>query len=184
MPESNELETLKKFVANSRALIGKTVRIACRKYKHNATPEEIEDFTEDIIVLLLEDDCRKLRTYDSSQASFPTWLQSVVNHDVSRQLRKNHAAEPLEDYLLTLRYAPQQEKELLWKERRAMLYAAIDKLSLHYRRIAQLKLREVSDEEIAREFNIKPASVGREWRVAQTKLKQMLTDGAQNKAKH
>jgi RNA polymerase sigma factor (sigma-70 family) len=174
MPDSNELETLTALVENSRAPIRKAVRIACRKYKYNATPEEIEDFTEQIIVLLLEDDCRKLRTYDSSQATFPTWLQQVVNHDVSRQLQKNHPAESLDDYLLTLSYAPKQEKELLRKEQRALLDKAIDNLSLHDQRIARLKLRDVPNEEIAQELNIKAASVGREWRVIKTKLAQIV----------
>jgi hypothetical protein len=63
------------------------------------------------------------------------------------------------------------------------LYAEIDKLSLHDQTIAWMKLCEVPDEEIAKELNIKPASVGREWRVIQTKLKQIVTDGAQGKAK-
>jgi RNA polymerase sigma factor (sigma-70 family) len=183
MPDSNELETLTALVENSRARIRKAVRIACRKYKHSALPDEIEDFTEQIIELLLEDDGRKLRSYDASKGTFATWLQSVVNHDVSRQLQKNHPAESLDDYLLTLSYAPQQEKELLRKEERAILYAEIDKLSLHDQTIARMKLRDVPNEEIAKELNIKPASVGREWRVIQTKLKQILTDGAQSKAK-
>ena len=62
-----------------------------------------------------------------------------------------------------------------------MLYAAIDKLSLHDQRIARLKLREVPNEEIAQELNIKPASVGREWRVIKTKLAQMVADEGQSK---
>lgn len=85
--------------------------------------------------------------------------------------------------LNTLRYAPTQENELLQKERHGMLEDAIDTLSLHDQRIARLKLREISDEEIAQELNIKAASVGREWRVIQTKLGQMLTDEGQSKAK-
>jgi RNA polymerase sigma factor (sigma-70 family) len=182
MPDSNELETLIAMAENSRAQIAKAVRIACWKYNYNATPDEIEDFTEQIIVLLLEDDGRKLRSYDASKGAFATWLQSVVNHDVSRQLQKNHPAESLDDYLLTLSYAPKQEKELLRKEERAILYAEIDKLSLHDQKIARMILLEVPDEEIAKELNIKAASVGREWRVIQTKLKQILTDGAQSKA--
>ena len=178
MPDSNDLATLKLFVEYSRPLTAKAVRVACRKYKHRATPEEIEDFTEDFIELLLEDDCRRLRTHDPDKASFKTWLQHVVNHHVSRQLQKDHPAEPLEESLLNkLSYAPKQDKELLRKERRAILYAEIDNLSLHDQRIARLKLREVSDEEIARELNIKPASVGREWRVIKTKLARMVTDG-------
>ena len=184
MPDSNDLETLQARVTDARAQITTAVRVACRKYKHNATPEEIEDFTEDIIKLLLEDDCRKLRTHDPGKALFKTWLQHVVNHEVSHELQKKRPAESLEEQLLnTLSYAPTQEKELLRKERRAMLEDAIDTLSLHDQRIARLKLREAPDEEVARELNIKPASVEREWRVIKTKLKQIVTDGAQSKAK-
>lgn len=178
MPDSNDLETLRLRVANARAQITIAVQFACRNYNHGAPPAEVEDFTEDIIKLLLEDDCRRMQTHDPTKASFNTWLQHVVNHHVSHQVQKNHSAESLEDELLnTLRYAPTQENELLQKERQVMLKDAIDKLSLHDQRIARLKLREVSDEEIARELNIKTASVGREWRVIKTKLAQMMTDG-------
>jgi RNA polymerase sigma factor (sigma-70 family) len=182
MPDSNDFETLKLFVESSRPRMTKAVRFACRKYKHHAAPEEIEDFTEQIIVLLLDDNCRSLRSYDASKGQFSTWVQTIVNHHVSRQLQKNHADEWLDDYLLTLSYSPTQEDELLRKERRAILKAEIDKLSLHDQTIARMKLDEVSDEVIAKKLNIKPASVGREWRVIKTKLKRILTD--EHKVKH
>ena len=184
MPDSNDFETAQSFVEKSRKDITAAVRFACWHHKYAATPQDIEDFTEQINLLLLAGDCRKLRTYDPTQASFTTWLQPVVNHDVGRQIQKLRRTESLEEELLNrLRYAPTQEKELLRKEERAILYAAIDKLSLHDQRIARLKLQDVSDEEIAKELNIKPASVGREWRVIKAKLKQIVTDGAQSKAK-
>ncbi len=177
MPDSNDLKTLQARVADARAQITAAVRFGCRKYKYNATPEEIEDFTEDIIKLLLEDDCRRFRTHDPDKASFKTWLQHVANHNVGRQLQKKHPAASMEEQLLnTPSHAPTQEKELLRKERRVILEDAIDKLSLHDQRIARLKLREVPDEEIAQELNIKVASVGREWRVIKTKLAQIVTE--------
>ena len=178
MPDSNDLGTLQALVTDARAQITTAVRVACRNYNHGAPPEEVEDFTDDIIKLLLEDDFRRMQTHDPSKASFNTWLQHVVNHYVSHQLQKNHPAESLEDELLNiLSYPPTQENEMLWKERQAMLYTAIDKLSLHDQQIARLKLREVPDEEIAQELNIKASSVGREWRVIKTKLAQMVTNG-------
>jgi RNA polymerase sigma factor (sigma-70 family) len=183
MTDNNDLATVTSLVTNSRPQIVNAVRIACRKYKYHATPEEMEDFIEQIIVLLLEDDCRRVRTHDPSKSSFKTWLQHVANHYVSRQLQKNHVAESLEDYLLTLSYAPKQEKELLRKEQRAILEDAIDKLSLHDQRIARLKLREVPDEEIAKELNIKAVSVGREWRGIKTKLMGIMAYERQNKPK-
>ncbi|MBS1812175.1 MAG: sigma-70 family RNA polymerase sigma factor [Acidobacteria bacterium] len=178
MPDNNDSVPWQLFVENSRATIGKAVQLACRKYKHYPTPDEIEDFTAQIIVQLLDNDCQKLRTYDSRKAAFKTWLQTLINHHISRQLQRKHAAEPLEEYFLMLSYAPKQENELLWKERRVILEAAIKTLSLHDQGIAYLKLREVSNEEIAQELNIKAASVGREWRVIKNKLRQIMTDAA------
>ena len=69
MLDSNDLETLPARVANFRSLIVTAVRFACWKHKYKATPEEIEDFTEDIIKLLLEDDCRRFRTYSGFRAN-------------------------------------------------------------------------------------------------------------------
>lgn len=178
MPDSNEPKTLQAHVADAHAHITTAVRFACRKYNHGAPPEEVEEFTEQITVLLLEQDCRRMQTHNPSKASFKTWLQQVVNHHVSRQLQKNRPAESLEDELLsTLSYPPAQEKELLRKEQRTILENVIDKLSLHDQRIARLKLSEVPDEEIALDLNIKVASVGREWRVIKTKLAQMVREG-------
>jgi RNA polymerase sigma factor (sigma-70 family) len=184
MPDSNDPEILQARVADARAQITTAVRFACRTYNHGAPPAEVEDFTEDIIKLLLEDDCRRMQTHDPGKGSFKTWLQSVVNHHVSHQLQKHHPAEPLVDELLnTLSYPPMQDQDLLWKEREAIMYAVIDTLSLHDQRIAHLKLQEVPDEEIARELNIKPTSVGREWRVIKTKLTQIVAHDVQSKAK-
>ncbi|MBS1812258.1 MAG: sigma-70 family RNA polymerase sigma factor [Acidobacteria bacterium] len=184
MPDTNDPKTLQAHVADAHAQITSAVRFACQKYNHGTPPEEVEEFTEQLTLLLLEQDCRRIQTHDPSKASFKTWLQHVVNHHVSRQLQKNRPAESLEDELLnTLSYPPAQEKELLWKERRAILEDAIATLSLHDQRIARLKLNEAPDEEIAQELNIKAASVGREWRVIKTKLAQMVREGAQSKAK-
>lgn len=178
MPDRNELEILKAEVAAYRSQIATAVRFACWNTNYKALPEEIEDCTEDITQLLLEDDCRKYRTFRAEKAAFETWLQTVAINFVRRRAKKKRPTIALADELLnTLTYAPPQDKELLGKERRALLDEAIDTLSLHDQRIARLKLLEVPDEEIAQELNIKPASVGREWRVIQTKLKQIVTGG-------
>lgn len=184
MPDSINLKTWQSLVANFHTQITTAVRSACHTYHHVPLAQEVEELTEQIIVLLLMDDCHKVQTFDPNKASFNTWLQHVVNHHVSRQLQRNHPSEPLEGELLkTLSYAPTQEKELLRKERLRILKATINKLSQHDQVIARSKLCEVSKEEIAKELSINPASVEREWRVIKTKLGQIVTNGWQSKAK-
>ena len=67
MPDSNDLKALQARVTDARAQITIAVRFACRNYNHGAPPEEVEDFTEDIIKLLLEDECRRMQTQDLSK---------------------------------------------------------------------------------------------------------------------
>ncbi len=72
MPDSNEHEDLELLVANSYAVIITTGQFACRKYNHGAPPDEVEELRGQVIVLLLEDDCHRMKTYDPEKSSFTT----------------------------------------------------------------------------------------------------------------
>ena len=175
MPDSNEREDLKLLVANSYEVITTTVQFACRNYNHGAPPDEVEELRGQIIVLLLEDDCRRLKTYDPDKSSFNTWLQHVTNHHVSRYFQKQHPAEPLEDLPPDLfSYSPTQEKEFLKKEESHLLHEAVSKLTAHDQCMASLIFDEVSYEEIATEMNISAQSVRQEWYRIGKKLKRIM----------
>jgi hypothetical protein len=72
MPDSNNTEELQQQTKEARPLITKVAQYACRKYNHGASPEDVEDLTEQIILLLLEDDDRHWKTYDPAKAKLNT----------------------------------------------------------------------------------------------------------------
>ena len=143
MPDSNfdfataSTVELQLFIATLHNKIIVMVGCACRKYKRFASPDKISDITQEVTCLLLKNDCHALRTYYAERSKFPTWLNTVVEHEVTRDSQKAHPVEPLEDILSSmLRCAPTQEQELLQKERLALLYEEIKKLRPHNQSIA------------------------------------------------
>ena len=175
MPDSNNMGNLKQLLIEVRSLLTTEVSYACRKYNHGAPPEEIEEFSEQITLLLLEDDCRRLQTYDPQKAKLKTWLRHVVRHHVSHYFQKLPASEPLEELAeAQVSAAASQEKELLAKEERALLHEAIKQLTPHDQRLVHLKLNGASDEEIAEAMNIKLRSVQQEWSKIGRKLKAIF----------
>ena len=178
MPDSNEREDLKLLVANSYEVITTTVQFACLNYNHGAPSDEVEELRGQVIVLLLKDDCHRLKTYDPDKSSFNTWLQHVTNHYVSRYFQKQPPAEPLEDLPPDLfSYSPTQEKELLKKEQRTRLREDLHQLTPHDQHIARLKLSDATDQEIAQAMKIKPRSVQQEWSKIVRKLKTIFKRG-------
>ena len=146
MPDSNEREDLELLVTNSYEIITTTVQFACRKYNHGAPPDEVEKLRERIIVLLLEDDCHRMKTYDPEKSSFKTWLQHVTNHHVSHYFRKQPHAEPIDDLPENqVSVGAAQEKELLAIEEQALLLEAINQLTPHDQHIARLKLSDATN---------------------------------------
>lgn len=188
MPDSNFTSDLEKFITASYADIFSAVSHACHNYQHGVTKAELEDLTQELYLLLREDDCHKAKTFNPQKAKFTTWIQTVANHHVSHHFYQKHCTEkliePLEDILLnTLPATSNQEKELWSKEQHDLLDEAIHTLSPHDQTIARLKLREAPNEEIAKELHIKPASVDREWRVIKTKLTQIVSARVQGKTR-
>ena len=175
MPDSNQIYELQELVANSQACIKTNVIFACRKYNHGAPPDEVEELTEQINLLLLEDDCRRLKTYDRSKAKFSTWLQNVVNYHASRYYQKHPHNKPIEElHENQFSVEASQENEILMNERRKLLEEAINQLTWHDQKIAQFKLNGTRDEEIALKMNVKIRSIQQEWVGIIKKIKAIL----------
>src|SRR5262245_63511804 len=97
------------------------VRWACLRYRGRVRWDELDDFSQQIILKLFEDDCRRLRSFNNS-FSFKTWLQRVVDHDVYRWLRRRKQAESLDEVdLEELIYSPPQDWDIYAAEQRKML---------------------------------------------------------------
>jgi RNA polymerase sigma factor (sigma-70 family) len=175
MPDSNNTEELRQQIVEARPLIAKEVQYACRKYNHGAPPDEVEDLTEQIIFLLMEDDCRRWKTYDPAKAKLNTWLRRIISNEVIYFFQEQLTTEPLEDLSEgQIRSAATQEEELLAKEQHAILLEAIATLTPRDQRLVRLKLNGASDEAIAQAMKVKPRSVQQKWSRIGKKLKTII----------
>ncbi len=138
------------------------VRYACLKRHYFPIKDEVEDLREQIVVLLLNNDCQRLKTFDSDKASFKTWLTKVVDHHVSAYLKQRKTwhslAETLPEKLLE---QPKQELNVITQEQRIAVAKEIEKLSEHQRRLLTLICDDLPVTEIAERLKIKPESIHR-----------------------
>jgi RNA polymerase sigma factor (sigma-70 family) len=102
---------------------------ACLRYQGGIRKDESDDLSQQIILKLIEDDCRRLRSF-KRHSSFKTWLQQVVNHHVYKSLCRRKQAENLDEIdQRALIYLPPQDRDIYAAEKRKLLLGAIDMLS-------------------------------------------------------
>jgi len=115
------------------------VQRACQSYRHRATPDEVDDLTQQLLLRLLEQDARRLRSYDPLKAAFSTWLDAVARHHLSNHLHRQKHLESWEHLAPEeLIYPPLQEATLLAAERREVLQRAMSKLPAREQQILGL----------------------------------------------
>lgn len=108
-----------------------------------------------------------MRTYDSAQGAFSTWLNRVArNHlvDHYRRTRKDRATSSLEDELAGLEAASSPTSgpvaRVESRERREVLQAALDRLSPDLREAVILRdLQDLDYAEIAQVLGVPPGTV-------------------------
>ncbi len=111
------------------AEVYEAVRWACLRYRGRIRRDELDDFSQQIILRLFEDDCRRLRSFDYSY-SFKTWLQRVVDHDVYRWLYRRERAESFDDVdQMALVYSPLQYRDIYATEQQKLLSRALGRLN-------------------------------------------------------
>jgi RNA polymerase sigma factor (sigma-70 family) len=153
------------------------VRYSCRVYGHNTNQDEIRDLCQDTVVLLIENDYRRLRSF-ANRSSLETWLYTVVRHNVKLYLWKRRvqtrmvSVDDLSQDALT--YQPIQEETLIEEDKREALKAIITSLPQRKRRLVELALQDLKPEEIAKEMGIKVSSVYREKSVLFKEIRRML----------
>ena len=120
---------LKRLVAFHLPDIYGAVRWACLRYQGGVREDEIDDFSQQVILKLIEDDCRRLHSF-KRHSSFKTWLQAVVNHHVYKCLCRRERGENTDVVDQgALIYSPPQDRDIYAVEKRELLFRALGMLS-------------------------------------------------------
>jgi len=137
------------------AYVQEAVLWASLRYQRNIRQDELDDLSQQIILKLIEDDCRRLRLFNQNFA-FKTWLQAVVNHHVYKRLcRRKSAGISDEVDQGSLVYSPPQDQEIYAAEQRELLFRALCALSEQERLLYNLCfVAEQDTQKIASAFKI------------------------------
>jgi len=156
-----ELPHLEDLVEILLPAVHSAVYWACLRHQYYG--DEIEDLCQHTLLLLIEDDRRRWRSFDGRRSSLSTWLQAVVDHLVSNFLQRRKTPESWEALspdALTL--SPTQEEETIAAERRDWMREASGRLSARERQIFWLSyVEDLGDAEVASVMQLKVDSVYR-----------------------
>ncbi|MCI0488668.1 MAG: sigma-70 family RNA polymerase sigma factor [Blastocatellia bacterium] len=146
------------------------------RYKRYPQDADVEDMSQQIVVLLIEDDYRRLRTFDDQRSSLKTWLWVVVIREVVRHLRSQRVMISLEELLSdSVICEADQDKRVLSGERSQRLRATIPKLSEREQQLFRLCLcEELCASDIAKQMGMTVGSVPVRKNAVIKKLKMLL----------
>jgi len=130
-------------------LIPKAVKYTCYIGKHHISKEETEDLCQEVIIALIEDDYRRLRTF-RQDSSIKTWIFKVVRHYVNNKLDgKKHTVNIDEVSPNLMALDPIQEKVILRRERIEFIQRMLAKSSQESLQLFEYTLYGLSDSEVA-----------------------------------
>ncbi|HTG14058.1 MAG TPA: sigma-70 family RNA polymerase sigma factor [Blastocatellia bacterium] len=151
------------------------VRASLYRCSHRGDRDEIDDLCQEITILLMDDDFRRLRSFDHA-SSHKTWLTAVVRNHVINHLQRQKTMISLSDLTpATIRCPALQDRHLFAKELRDNVQEALTRLTPREARLFELcYLLGLSTVEIAEGMGIKPQSVRRRKHAVTKKLRQLL----------
>jgi RNA polymerase sigma factor (sigma-70 family) len=116
---------LEQFAAD----VHEAVRWAYLQYWGRVRWDELDDFSQQIVLKLIEDECRRLHSF-KRHSSPMTWFQRVVDNHIHNCLCRQRQVESLDEIdQEALIYAPPQDQEIYAAEKRKLLLRALDSLS-------------------------------------------------------
>lgn len=144
-------------------------------FSHKSPNYEIDDLCQQIVVLLMDDDFRRLRSFDHA-SSHKTWLTAVVRNHVINHLRRQKTMISFDDLgPAAIRCPPLQDKQLIALELTNSVREALSKLTKREAKLFELcYLFGLSTVEIADGMGIKPQSVRRRKHAVTKKLRRLL----------
>jgi RNA polymerase sigma factor (sigma-70 family) len=154
------------------------VRKAFHLYLYPASPEEIEDNCQQIILLLIDDDYRRLCSYDSDKSSFQTWLTIVVRHHISNYIQRQKKMSSIDDLSPdSLISQPSQEATLILESERQILQEVINQLSQREQELLEFFFKErLTVEEVAIRMGMKVNSVYRRKHAVIQKIRMYVRE--------
>jgi len=136
---SNEHLRLDSMIETLMPQLFQAVRWACLRSPHQTSRDEMEDICQEIILLLVEEDYRRLRSFNEQRSSLQTWLTAIAKHQLSKRFRRRKPVESLEDLPPnSLPYQPTQEEEIQKDEWRKKVRAAYTSLNEQERYLFRL----------------------------------------------
>jgi RNA polymerase sigma factor (sigma-70 family) len=172
---SSRLPDLREVIESLLPEILIAVQTTFRRCHHRSSNDEVNDICQQVIVLLMEDDFRRFRTFDH-MSSQRTWLGVVVRNHVINYLERQKPTISLEGLQSdAIRYPAMEEQRLIAREQRDRLRGALTKLT--HREIKLFEccyLAELGTVEIANVMGIKPQSVRRRKHALLKKLQGFL----------
>jgi RNA polymerase sigma factor (sigma-70 family) len=168
---------LEQLVAILLPNINDAVRWAYLRYQGRICLDELDDLSQQIILMLIENNCRRVRSF-SGQSSFKTWLQAVVNHHIYKYVSLRKQIGPLDEVDQgSLTYSPQQDQSIDIRERRTLLFSALSKLDRQERLLYQLWfISELDPTEIATIFGTDVKIIYKRRQTLFLKLKRLVRD--------
>jgi RNA polymerase sigma factor (sigma-70 family) len=151
------------------------VQWACIRYWGRVRRDELDDFSQQIILKLFEDDCRRLHSFKGH--SLPkTWLQRVVdNHIYSCLSRRRQGENPDDVDRGTQVYLPPQDRNIYTAEQQTLLSRALARLSEQERLLYQLCfVFEQDARKVATVFNINVKNVYKRKEMLVLKLTKLV----------
>jgi RNA polymerase sigma factor (sigma-70 family) len=133
--------------------INDAVRWAHLRYQGRIREDELDDLSQQIILILIEDNCRRFRSF-SGKSSFKTWLQAVVHNHIYKYFYHRKQIETSGEVDQgSLTFSPLQDQDIDTAERRKLLFHALSKLSRQERMLYHLWfISELDPTEIAAIF--------------------------------
>lgn len=109
--------------------VQEAVRWTCQRYRGRIHLDELDDFSQQIVLMLIEDDCHRLHSF-KCLSSLKTWLQRVVDNHIYSCLFRQRQGESLDEIDQgALIYLQPQDRDIYAAEQRKLLFQALCALS-------------------------------------------------------
>ncbi len=143
---NDQLSELQELVQASRPVINQAVIVACRKYLPHADPATIEDLIGRVIVHLLEDNCRRLQSFEN-RSQLKTWLYRMAKNVVINHASRQKISKNLDDLTMeVLAVLPCQEELVYLHEEQKIISHALQSMSEKDKKLWALLCNEDLDD--------------------------------------